>query len=343
MPPPIPSTVHKPDHDPGNGENQQEKIKKDGGAGRSGCRDLFFKKIRRSFEYSRISVRIDKYLILFRRVYTMAGTGTITIYNQIREEIQTLFRSRLQTQIMLSLGEGKKQLYELRELTGSSSQAIIPKIRQLETAHYVESVGGEYMLTPLGNVVVPAMENLVRLLAIASKHNAFWAEHDLESIPISLLNDIGVLYNAEVVKDTDANIFNVYSQFLQIVNEASWIHGLSSVMSPTIANVIEQQVYAGTAVELVVSGDIVTQLQQEPFNQSMKKLSEHPNFTVLLARQPFKLGMTVTDRCLSLGLYKRNKSSYDTSTDLVSYDEKAIDWGEQLYQCYRDGAEKISF
>jgi len=273
----------------------------------------------------------------------MAGMETITIYNQIRDEIQTLFRSRLQTQIMLSLGEGKKQLYELRELTGSSSQAIIPKIRQLEASQYVESIGGEYMLTPLGNVVVSVMENLVKLIAIATRDHEFWAGHDLGSIPFPLLNDIGALYCSEVVRDTDANIFNVYSHFLQIVNEASWIHGLSSVMSPAIANVIEQQVYAGTTVELVVNRDIALQLQQEPFNRSMKKLAEFPNFTVLLAKKPFKLGMTVTDRCLSLGLYKRNKSSYDTSTDLVSYDEKAIDWGERLYQCFRDGTEKISF
>ena len=55
----------------------------------------------------------------------------IEIYNNNQEEIQGIFRSRLITQILLALGEGVKPLSKLREITGSSSQAIIQKIRML--------------------------------------------------------------------------------------------------------------------------------------------------------------------------------------------------------------------
>lgn len=48
-----------------------------------------------------------------------------------------------------------------------------------------------------------------------------------------------------------------------------------------------------------------------------------------------KIGLTVADNFLSFGLYHKNKSGYDTETDLFSEDEKAIKWGMRLFQYHK--------
>ncbi|MCK9278083.1 MAG: hypothetical protein M0P22_08360, partial [Methanoculleus sp.] len=65
----------------------------------------------------------------------MKGISPLEIYNECRDDIQAIFRSRLLTQILIALGSGSKPLSALRDVTGSSSQALIPKIRQLEALH----------------------------------------------------------------------------------------------------------------------------------------------------------------------------------------------------------------
>lgn len=55
----------------------------------------------------------------------------LEIYKEARTDIQAIYRSRLMTEIILSLNEGIKNLSQLREITGSTSQALIPKIRKL--------------------------------------------------------------------------------------------------------------------------------------------------------------------------------------------------------------------
>jgi predicted transcriptional regulator len=59
--------------------------------------------------------------------------------------------------------------------------------------------------------------------------------------------------------------------------------------------------------------------------------------------EPLKVGITVTDKALSLGLYKKDGITYDTTTDLFSIDSHAIAWGERLFSFYRERAEQIRF
>ena len=62
------------------------------------------------------------------------------------DDVQARYRSRLLTETLISLNEGSKRLSQLREITGSTPQAIIPKLRKLEADHLIETKGREYFL-----------------------------------------------------------------------------------------------------------------------------------------------------------------------------------------------------
>mgnify|MGYP000909553747 FL=1 len=275
---------------------------------------------------------VDRHQLTIR---TMNGTSPLEIYNEYHDDVQAIFRSRLLTQVLIALGSGSKPLSTLRDTTGSSSQALIPKIRQLEALHYVESVRGDYVLTPLGRIVEPEIERLVALMGVIQRHRNFWTEHDVEGIPYEFQREIQHFYNAEVIKDVEENIFVVYAAFLTILREASWIHGVSSIMSQVLANAIKEAVLDGRPVELVISRKLAQTLFTEPYDAVLGSLKGYTNFNIYVSSAPIRLGMTVTDRYLSLGLYRRDTDVYDAATDLISTDAAAVSWGEKLFQYYK--------
>jgi len=257
-------------------------------------------------------------------------------------DIQALFRSRLQIQILLALLDGNKTLANLREKTGSSSQALIPKIRGLESQILVEQRNYEYILTPLGKVLSERIIDFVSTIGAIRKHKDFWASHDLSGIPAPALSSIGKLVNSEITFDTTEDVIHVYTLYLKIVKEASYIYGASSVMSPGLAESLSERIMEGIPVELVVNPDAAEKLGHEPYGTPIKKLLSYPNFKIWVTRIPLRVGLTVTDKCISLGLYKKDGKIYDSSSDIISMQPEAIKWGEDLFQYFKNHSDPFS-
>ncbi len=264
-------------------------------------------------------------------------------YTRVMGDIQALFRSRLQIQILLALQEGDKTLSDLRDKTGSSSQAIIPKIRGLESQMLVEQRNYEYILTPLGQVLSDRIIDFVSTIGAIRRHKDFWATHDLTGIPAPSLSQVGKLVNSEIVFDTTEDVIHVYTMYLKIVKEASRIYGASSVMSPGLAESLSERVFDGIPVELVVNADAGEKLGHEPYLTDIRNLLSYNNFRIWITRIPLRVGLTVTDRCISLGLYKKDGKIYDSSSDLFSVHPDAIKWGEDLFRYFRDESDPLTF
>jgi predicted transcriptional regulator len=120
-------------------------------------------------------------------------------YELYQKSIHSIFSSRLKIQILLSLLVEHPPLSRLREITGSTSQALIPKIRNLESQMLIESRNSEYFLTPLGKAVAVEVSNFVNIMSGISSHKEFWAIHDLSGIPEEFLERIG---NCRILKSS---------------------------------------------------------------------------------------------------------------------------------------------
>jgi predicted transcriptional regulator len=266
---------------------------------------------------------------------------SIKIYEKHQKLIHSLYNSRLKIQILLTLLHHTASLSRLRDVTGSTSQALIPKIRSLESQGLIEAANYEYRLTPLGGVVAMNVEGFVQLIGGIDQHHTFFTGHDLSDLPENFLLSIGDLYNAEPKQDTTTDMFYVYSHYLEILKDAEYIHGISSVASPGLAQFIAEKVVAGIPVELVVNHEVVELLTTEPYASNMMGLAEYPNFSVLITGEKLRVGLTVTDKYLSLGLFKKDTNIYDSSSDLFSSDPRAVEWGENLFRYYKDRSTKL--
>ena len=261
---------------------------------------------------------------------------SLEVYNQTYKLIQSIYSSRLKIQILLSVSEGEKTLAELRDVTGSTSQAIIPKIRGLEHLSLIEMKEHGYVLTPMGNIVATKIGDFILTMGELMKHKDFWSTHDIEGIPSPFLSGIGDLFDSDVKFDTTSNMFHVFSNFVRVLKEGAFIHGISSVMSPEVADVLAERVVAGVPVELIVNRTIIEGLTREPFASKIDALRPYKNFKIWVTDEPLRVGITVTDKHLSFGLNKIEPNVYDSSADMYSNNPKAIAWAERLFQHFRE-------
>ena len=266
---------------------------------------------------------------------------SIKIYEKHQKLIHSLYNSRLKIQILLTLLHHNASLSRLREVTGSTSQALIPKIRSLENQGLIEAANYEYRLTPLGGVVALNVEGFVQLMGGIDQHHTFFTDHDLTDLPATFLLSIGDLYDAEPKQDTTTDMFYVYSHYLEILRDAEYIHGISSVASPGLARFIAEKVVTGIPVDLVVNHEVVELLTTEPYASNMKGLAGYSNFSVWVTGEKLRVGLTVTDKYLSLGLFKKDTNLYDSSTDLFSSNPRAVGWGENLFRYYKDRSMRL--
>lgn len=256
-------------------------------------------------------------------------------------DIQALFRSRLQMQILLALADGNKTLSQLREITGSSSQALIPRIRKLESGNFIAISDYEYYLTPIGGLLSKKMQDIIRFKSITTKHTNFWHQHSSEEIPEKFLDTIGDLYHSEIIADTDTNIFHVYFNFLKIIQEANHLNILTPISSPAHMCAVMKRIGEGVYGEILVGEELFRQISDSSDFDKVHELAIQTNSKIFILEKPPKLGLTVTDKHLSLGLYKKD-GVFDTTTDLFSVDEKAVRWGQMLYNHYRDTAQEVT-
>lgn len=261
--------------------------------------------------------------------------NSFEIYNEIEGNLQVIYRSRLLTEILLSLNESSRKLFQLREITGSTSQAIIPKLRKLEEDYLIETKEREYCLTPVGKIVASGVADSFATFGTVNKFKYLWSTHYIEGIPTSLLKEIGCLYNSKILRDRKTKILNVYSNQLKMIKEADHIYGISSVITEGYADSISERVKEGTPVELIVPLHVVEELKQSPYAEKLEVLKSYKNFKLEYETENIKMGLIVTDKCLALSLYKKSGIEYDITTGLFSSDPRAIEWGERLFNYFK--------
>jgi predicted transcriptional regulator len=254
------------------------------------------------------------------------------IYNEMEDDLQAIYRSRLLTEILLSLNDTSKKLSQLCEITGSTSQAVIPKLRKLEEDHLIEAKGREYYLTPVGKIVASGVADSFATVGTINKFKYFWSTHYLEGIPNPLLKEIGYLYNSKILRDRRTKILSAYSNQLKMIKEANHIYGISSVITEGYADSISEKVKEGIPVELIVPLHVAEELKQSLYIEKLEILKNYSNFKLKFMNEAIKMGLIVTDKCLALSLYKKRGTEYDISTGLFSPDPKAIEWGERLFE-----------
>jgi predicted transcriptional regulator len=267
--------------------------------------------------------------------------SSITVYGEIEDEIKSIFRSRLQTQILLSLMEENKNLSQLREITGSTSQAVIPKIRKLELNQFVEEGGHNYSLTPMGNILTFKMQDYILAFGAFCKFKDFWAKHHLRGIPEPLLKDIGDLIDSEIISETTEDVSKVLSTYFRCLQGSKQAFVVSSMTSNELIDAVIEMLEKGIPVEVVITRDLFMKLDKEPYIDKYHKLMNFSNFKLMVTEEYVRVGTTVTENFLSFGLYKKDGILFDLTEQIFGFDSRSLSWGRRFFQYYKDRSKIV--
>jgi predicted transcriptional regulator len=249
------------------------------------------------------------------------------------ELLRLLICSDLRKKLLLALNNGTTSLASLREATGASSTAAIHALRELEKERLTFQDGKRnYLLTSSGKIVALHVESFVQTVNVITQFGKFWLEHDLSGIPEDSLRNIGCLQESQVLTSVPTDIFNAFSTFVTLLEDAKVIRGVAPVFTPDLFYIYAELAARGIPIELVVTHEVHENML-ELADRSPLKNSLKANLKLFVTEQNPKTVFTVTDYFFMIGLF-RFDGSYDYSDELLSYSNDSIRWGHELFDHY---------
>jgi len=257
------------------------------------------------------------------------------LYLLNKKEAQSILRSGLTTTILLALHDGDKTRYELREITGSSSVALSPKLGWLRDKKIIQERGQEYQLSRTGKIIASRIEEYILTSVVLNKHLDYWTTHTLDWMPDSARNTFYKLADTELIYDTPDDIYINFENFLDIISEAKYLHSISNYMIPVISEVVAEKVYQGIEIQAVIAPEVAKKLLEPPYSDTTQYLDQYHNIDLLVAEFPRLFSCSVTDKSFTFKLMSKDCKFFDTSQGLVSKSPEARIWGERLFQHYK--------
>jgi predicted transcriptional regulator len=268
----------------------------------------------------------------------------VDIYSETKDLMRYTSNSSVRVIILICLSEGLQTMSELKEETGISSSTISHNLSDLEKRKITTKEGEKYYLTPLGNIITLNLIENIKTNAAVSKFQKLWMNHDLSSIPPELIKRIGDLHNSVLVEVDSGEIFKPHETYQRIISGSEYIKGVSPIFRFDYIDLYKKLVIEyGIDVELILTQDIVDQTMGGIDGQNLEYLQDfmsRDKVKFWVIPTDVKIAFTVTNKYLSLGLFNE-QGDYDNTRDLVSDDHGAVAWGNQLFEYYREQAQKL--
>jgi len=273
----------------------------------------------------------------------MFNDNVFDFYEEIKDDLKFYGISSVRMKIMMGLVDGPKKTRQLRELTGIQSSTILHGISELEKQKVVYRDRDIYYLSEIGQILAPKLIDLVKTVVALKKYEKLWLNHKIDDIPMDFLRNISSLSNSQLIEADNTDVFKTYGEFNDRLHQSKNIKGLSTIFHPDFTEIFLDILDKEVEVELILS-DAVLKKTIRSFNPmnltDFLKFSSSGNLNLWVLKEEVEIAFTVTDKFLSLGLYKYN-GVYDASKDLISEDPGASLWGNKLFDHYREKSDKI--
>jgi len=238
-------------------------------------------------------------------------------------------RSELKLKILLQLLKGSKNLQMLKSSIDARETSILHVLKEFEGAELTTKSGGVYSLTSLGLIDAQICSECLVTSEVMEKFKDLWLSHDLTVIPPHLIRNLGYLKDSTLIRTDSFELSKVHKAFLQILLTSKRIRGISPIFHPDYVPVIEHLLSQGNQVELILTKAVLEKTLSLAKLDSLKKDFKDERLKIYL-KENLKVALTVTEKNFSLGFFDLN-GVYDYSVDLISLNQEAIAWGEELF------------
>lgn len=242
---------------------------------------------------------------------------------------------------LLLLKEGPKDIEEILEKLRVPRTALLPQIKKLKEEDLVIHEEGMYRLSTIGEIVVEKMQALLETLSVFEKNEEFWADRKLAPIPPQLIKRISELGDYRVIEPDLSHTFDLNPEFVKYLSNSSCIHMFFSYFHPQFPAFFLNLAKKGVEISLVLSEAVYSRLVED-FKEEGKEFLRMENASLyILERKGVEIPALITaaNRIMILGLF--NESGRFDRQYVISFESRAIKWGEELFEYYRDMSREI--
>lgn len=244
------------------------------------------------------------------------------------------FLSEKRTNLLLLLEEGPKTADEIKKDLNVSSTSIMPQIKKLKEGSLILlGEGSKYRLSEVGEIVVEKMVPLLNTVRIFEENYDYWINHDFSGIPEHLLNRIDELGTYFLLEPDMNRLFEVPEEFKKNLLESRRIMIFFSFFHPLYLNLYSELVKKDAEVSFILTKPVLERMKND-YKKELSFLLESKKTKIYIYDKNLTFKSVVTERFCSLLLFDtRGKFDYQR---LISYDESALKWCENLFMYYKD-------
>jgi predicted transcriptional regulator len=265
--------------------------------------------------------------------------SALKFFELSEEQLKAFSRSAVRTKIMLILQEREMAGSDLEEKMNIRLSTILHSMREMIDEGLVAKTAHGYRLTNVGKIQALLLDELVSAIAILEKYKGYWLTHDLSGIPTDLLAKIGLLGRSEMISGDHITLLRALDNFIAELNKSKEIRGVSPVIIPQYPEAIATAVLNGANVNLILTKNIFDIAIKEYYDL-YKDLLSHKNLKLYYIEENVNVAFTVLDGVVSLGLFRLD-GEYDLGSDLFCYGTKAVEWGSDLFEYYRNKSHLV--
>jgi predicted transcriptional regulator len=247
--------------------------------------------------------------------------------------IDLAFLSEKRTNVLRLLEDGPKTSDEIKKDLNVSSTSIMPQIKKLKEGHLITQENDRYQLSEMGEIVVEKMEPLLNTVKVFEENYDYWINHDLSAIPEDLLNRIEELGNYFLLEPDLNRLFEVPEDFKKNLLESRRVMIFLSYFHPLYLNLYSELARKGAEMYLILTEPVFKRMKED-YTENLQELLNSKNTEIYICDKKITLKNVVTDRFCSLVLFDR-KGKFDHQR-LMSFDESALEWCEELFTHYKD-------
>jgi predicted transcriptional regulator len=239
-------------------------------------------------------------------------------------------RSEIKLAVIAELLEGDKRLAELAQKIDTRQTTISHILKEFETLTFIKKSGGLYSLTPLGQIEAKICKATLTGTRVVKKYRDFWLTHDISGLPDQSISAIGALNDSVIVTSADVDLQKVHKTFINdVLSMSTNIKGISPIFHPDYIEVLKKVLKSGGQIDLIVNSEVLQKALMSKDAAEIQPYIADQKLRVYL-NEDLKFSLTVTENCISLGLFNLS-GMYDYLSDLQCKTSEGIEWGKNLF------------
>ncbi len=161
--------------------------------------------------------------------------------------------------------------------------------------------------------------------------------HDMSVFPENLQDSIDMLGDCMVIQNNMLDINATYREIVEKLSMPSSLKGISPIFDAHFTEVVVSIALRNAPTSIILTRDIY-EIVAEKYEDALRAFLSCENARLYVVDEA-RLALAVTDSFLALSLFK--DGGFDAQTNLMSFEESALKWGEELFEYYKQGARKI--